>query len=337
MKKINLILDKLVTLTDSHDEQSLYKLCSDLMCSYACVRTFVACKATLKKNEEFYISTEFNSDKNFELPLESVKTFFSQSDKSANERNELTQLYGHEDIKIFLGYRRAITQTVFLLELSEDNSLYFSSESEKLEHLSAILKLVNNHINVIQASERDVLTGLLNRQAFNKRINPLLLKHNNKRRQVDLENTLCLCVFDLDHFKRINDNYGHLYGDEVLLHFAQLMEQHLRHNDFIFRFGGEEFIVLLQDINEELATKVVERLKVAVEEYHFPGVGQVTVSIGATFVQEHEASDTAIERADRALYYVKGNGRNNFAFYEELLKQGIVEAIHLDEGDMELF
>jgi len=134
-----------------------------------------------------------------------------------------------------------------------------------------------------------------------------------------------LGAMDIDHFKRVNDTYGHLYGDEVLLHFAQLMERHFRYTDFLFRFGGEEFIVLLTNTDATGARRALERFRQIVSEFDFPSVGQVTVSIGFTRIEPETLPTTLVDWSDRALYYAKEHGRNQVVHYADIRPA--------DEGD----
>jgi diguanylate cyclase (GGDEF)-like protein len=146
----------------------------------------------------------------------------------------------------------------------------------------------------------------------------------------------CLAVLDIDHFKRVNDTYGHLMGDEVLLHFAQCMNHTFRDYDLLFRVGGEEFVVVLRNVDADRAHAVMERFRKVVETHYFPQVGQITASIGVTFIGPHDLPGLVIDRADQALYYVKQHGRNQVAFYEHLVAQGALQQKQV-ESDIELF
>jgi len=182
-----------------------------------------------------------------------------------------------------------------------------------------LLTLYQNQVNVMDSKERDALTGLLNRQTFDLR-----LMQVTRLRQQD-GGSAWLGAMDIDHFKRVNDTYGHLYGDEVLLHFAQLMERHFRYTDFLFRFGGEEFIVLLTNTDATGARRALERFRQIVSEFDFPSVGQVTVSIGFTRIEPETLPTTLVDWSDRALYYAKEHGRNQVVHYADIRPA--------DEGD----
>jgi diguanylate cyclase len=125
--------------------------------------------------------------------------------------------------------------------------------------------------------------------------------------------SLSLAMLDLDHFKRINDGYGHLAGDKVLKIIANVLRKRLRSTDFIARFGGEEFVLLMPDSSLTDALAAGEVLRAAIEAcpFHFKGEPvTITVSMGVAQFQPGERSDLALKRADEALYRAKAAGRN---------------------------
>jgi diguanylate cyclase (GGDEF)-like protein len=141
---------------------------------------------------------------------------------------------------------------------------------------------------------------------------------------------------DIDHFKRINDEFGHLYGDEVLLLLSRCMQRNFRQTDKLFRFGGEEFVVVLDRTSQPNSLKVLERFRNAIENYNFPQVGRVTISIGYVCLNGIDDPSTLVGRADQALYYAKEHGRNQVCFYEGLLAEGKLVAEHFTD-DIQLF
>lgn len=153
----------------------------------------------------------------------------------------------------------------------------------------------------------DPLTGLPNRAAWSERLE---YEVNAWHQQ---GNNLSLAMLDLDHFKRINDGYGHLAGDKVLKIIANVLSKRLRATDFIARFGGEEFVLLMPDSALGDALELGERLRAAIEAcpFHFKGERvTITMSIGMAQFQPGERSDLALKRADEALYRAKAAGRN---------------------------
>ncbi|MBT2337602.1 MULTISPECIES: GGDEF domain-containing protein [Pseudomonas] len=153
----------------------------------------------------------------------------------------------------------------------------------------------------------DPLTGLPNRAAWTERLEQEVAQWQQHG------NSLLLAMLDLDHFKRINDNYGHLAGDRVLKLIASVLRKRLRGGDFIARFGGEEFVLLVPDTPLAAGTKLAEALRAAIEAcpFHFKGEPvTITVSMGMTAFKPGEHSDTVLKRADQALYRAKSAGRN---------------------------
>jgi diguanylate cyclase (GGDEF)-like protein len=200
--------------------------------------------------------------------------------------------------------------------------------------LMGVFLVYQNYQRLLDYSERDPLTGLYNRRTFEEQF----------ARQVDVQENVAgndrmprhwLAMLDIDHFKVINDRFGHLYGDEVLILVAKRLRMALRAEDHIFRYGGEEFVVLLRSITLAQARGVVERLRAAIEGYAFPQVGTVTVSIGFAATQ----AGTPVEnlgRADQALYYAKDHGRNQVCFYDDLVSSGASKT-KITHGDVDLF
>ncbi|MFT0865506.1 diguanylate cyclase [Pseudomonas sp. CAM1A] len=153
----------------------------------------------------------------------------------------------------------------------------------------------------------DPLTGLPNRAAWSEQV---------EREVLDWQENgghLAMAILDLDHFKRINDGYGHLAGDKVLKIVADQLRKRLRGRDFIARFGGEEFVLLLPQTSPPAAVQVAEALRAAIEAcpFHFKGERVViTTSIGLSAFRSGERGDQVLKRADEALYRAKDGGRN---------------------------
>ncbi|ETK22693.1 GGDEF domain-containing protein [Pseudomonas sp. FH1] len=153
----------------------------------------------------------------------------------------------------------------------------------------------------------DPLTGLPNRAAWSERLDQEVNTWHQRG------NNLSLAMLDLDHFKRINDGYGHLAGDKVLKIIANVLRKRLRSTDFIARFGGEEFVLLMPNSSLADALAAGEVLRAAIEAcpFHFKGEPvTITVSMGVAQFQPGERSDLALKRADEALYRAKAAGRN---------------------------
>lgn len=211
--------------------------------------------------------------------------------------------------------------------------------------LMGLVEYFGNHIGLLDYGETDTLTGLANRKTFDKHLFELLGKASvdpqngsqESRRHGSDSNPHWLAVCDIDHFKYVNDTFGHLIGDEVLIMLAQVMRQSFRFDDQLFRFGGEEFVALLQPMTEQDAMATLQRFRSSVEGQSFSRVGKITVSIGFSALQAHDTPTDAIDRADEALYFAKRNGRNQVAGYEQLVASGDLSAKEIAKGEVELF
>jgi len=203
------------------------------------------------------------------------------------------------------------------------------------ELIHGIMRIAENHLALLDYGERDTLTGLLNRKTFESQFRKLAQRKAGTPLEPATDPSW-LALLDIDHFKSINDRHGHLYGDEILLLISQLMKRNFRGADQLYRFGGEEFLIVLDRATQTGAHIAFERLRVSVEEYRFPQVGRVTISLGYTRIGPHDVPTTCVERADAALYYAKNHGRNNVRHYEGLVEAGEL-ATKEDSRDVELF
>ena len=212
-----------------------------------------------------------------------------------------------------------------------------------------LLKVYSNYLALIDDNQRDKLTQLLNRDTMDREITRILLKNNGlyaamaagisvKRRRDSL--VYWLGVLDIDHFKAVNDNFGHLFGDDVIILVARQMQQDIRgEKDLLYRYGGEEFVIILQALDLEEAKKAFDRLRANIAQHNFPQVGTVTVSIGVVQITNQAGSSDIISQADQALYYVKEHGRNQVCCYEDLLQNSLIEQAeqNVNGGDLEFF
>lgn len=206
-----------------------------------------------------------------------------------------------------------------LLEITTEQPL----EPLALAVVQSMQQVFLNMTALLDSNERDGLTSLLNRKSFEDAFFkalagvPLLgseaRAYDVQRASADLPNTYWVAMMDIDHFKKVNDQYGHLIGDEILLLVAQQMTQNFRFHDRIYRFGGEEFVVLMRCRNLTDATTAVERFRQRMQAFAFPKVGQLTISIGLTQLLAVDTPISALERADKGVYRAKAEGRNRIA------------------------
>jgi diguanylate cyclase (GGDEF)-like protein/PAS domain S-box-containing protein len=167
-------------------------------------------------------------------------------------------------------------------------------------------------------AQTDYLTGTLNRTTFDKELERLLIEYTRFSKDV------CVMMLDVDYFKKVNDTFGHFMGDYVLKKLAHLIKAQVRKSDFVFRYGGEEFAIILPDITLEHARIIAEKIRYLIESQNFKVEDrtiEVTLSIGLSlFEKEDQSISKVVIRADEALYRAKNNGRNRVEVnYEGIL------------------
>jgi diguanylate cyclase (GGDEF)-like protein len=212
---------------------------------------------------------------------------------------------------------------------------------ELLRTVNAIQRFSMHLHALLDENERDSLTRLLNRKSFDEtfiraalNLDPVTRPpvHGEERRHAHPEGRHWLGLIDIDHFKRVNDVHGHLIGDEVLILVAQLMKTTFRASDRLYRFGGEEFVVLLRCGTARGAAVAFERFRMHVAQAIFPRIDHLTVSIGFTAIEATDTPGSAFERADQAVYHAKENGRNMAIFHENLTSSSQLQNKGLDGG-----
>lgn len=182
-------------------------------------------------------------------------------------------------------------------------------------------RLSRENAGLYKLSTTDGLTKLYNRRYFDEILN---LEFTRARR---FGKSLSCIILDIDHFKRVNDVYGHLYGDYVLSELAVILKKKIREIDTLARYGGEEFVLLLPETGDDGAKYVAERLRQSVEEFDFRkmenekriGSEKLTISLGVSFYPQASIKTGAdlVNRADQGLYFAKENGRNQVGVINE--------------------
>ncbi|QDF30023.1 GGDEF domain-containing protein [Halarcobacter anaerophilus] len=181
---------------------------------------------------------------------------------------------------------------------------------EEIKNKTNILKIQNQRLKTIhrklkERTYKDGLTNIYNRKFFNEKLNELLSLYKR------YEDKFSFLIFDIDDFKAINDTYGHAAGDKVLIDLTSLVSSHIRANDYFFRVGGEEFVVLLSQTSFQEAQEVAQKIRIIIEkELNCIKNRKVTVSIGLTEVNEGDDIETIYKRADSLLYKAKNRGKN---------------------------
>lgn len=242
------------------------------------------------------------------------------------ERREVVHVEGALFFPVMEG--RAVIQIV-RLDWKDEDGIDFSL-------FERLIQFYNNLLVILRNKDQDYLTGLHNRESFNRIIGRICSSIS------DLGNgktaaRAYLAMLDIDHFKSVNDTYGHLIGDEVLVRFSQVLRGSIRREDFCFRYGGEEFIVIFLTDGPDEAEFFLERFRNNVESTSFPKVGKITVSIGYVKIRDSSDPYSLNDMADKALYHAKESGRNQVKSYDRLLNDGILQMEETQKSDISLW
>jgi diguanylate cyclase len=200
--------------------------------------------------------------------------------------------------------------------IAEIKKVRISSQSIKKE-LNEYRRTTQSLSSKLEQTEAkalvDALTNVLNRNAYNMKISQMIREFSR------VNEPFCLLVIDIDHFKKFNDQYGHKAGDRVLRSVAASVQESLRASDLVFRYGGEEFVVILGGADLGIAAKLAEKVRQGVEKDYYIDKEKnmkVTVSLGVACVQPEDTELSLFERADKALYVAKRKGRNQVEIAE---------------------
>lgn len=253
------------------------------------------------------------------LNIEEIIAFFSNEISTLIAHDHVNFVYEKLDINFVLGSRARYSRT-YELTINETrlgilsftrNTKFTDEETEQLEGLICALHYpLRNALlysEALHAAHKDPLTGIGNRAAMTTTLHRELEKAFRHNR------SLGVIMMDADHFKKINDKYGHSIGDYVLQSLVECAEKSVRISDMMFRYGGEEFVIVLPETDETGVLRLAKRIRRRVEKLETRIQGQtipVTVSIGITTLQETDDEKSFIARADEALYKAKRDGRN---------------------------
>lgn len=162
---------------------------------------------------------------------------------------------------------------------------------------------------IVEAIHKDDLTGLYNRRYIDKMMDFYIAK------SLTSEISFTILMLDIDFFKKVNDTFGHPTGDLVLSKIGEILKESVRNTDYVGRFGGEEFMILLPDTNVFGGISLAEKIRMYISKYEFPQAGHITISLGVSEYYINESKESIFERADRALYLAKRRGRNRVAIF----------------------
>ena len=190
------------------------------------------------------------------------------------------------------------------------NKKLIQKKNEQLVEKNEEIKQINQQLEELII--KDDLTKLYNRRKLDEVLQDLQSKADR------YDEIFSLILLDLDHFKSVNDNFGHVTGDKVLTEFGKLLKNNVREVDICGRWGGEEFLVICPKTDLESSMKLARRLKSKIENHDFTKVGQVTSSLGIAVYQDQDTVESMLKRVDDCLYQAKANGRNTIVNQEEL-------------------
>ncbi|GAX60074.1 hypothetical protein SCALIN_C05_0159 [Candidatus Scalindua japonica] len=238
--------------------------------------------------EDFGSITEDNTDFS-----EQIKDSMSHIEK-AMKLDEIKQI--RKKITLETSSMRKV-----IAKKQEKDAIIIDSLTHKVKAIKEELASAKKEVLI------DGLTQIYNRKAFDKKIGDFFKKKTNMKRP------FTLAMVDIDYFKKVNDEFGHTVGDEILKKVARTIKETFRLNDFVARYGGEEFSVMIDRIDSHYIMDVCERLRVAIEEISFMVDSEripTSASIGIAFSKHSDTPKTLIDRADKALYFAKESGRN---------------------------
>lgn len=218
---------------------------------------------------------------------------------------------------------------------------------EDQEQIQRFVSVCRHVIALMDHARVDALTGLLHRKSLDedllaitdfRPVEPPPPEAGERRQRGGPDaRSFWLAVLDIDDFRDVNDRFGHVYGDEILILVARTLEAGFRERDLIYRLGGEEFVVLADFPGGSEAYAACERLRRRIAAQRFPQVGSVTISMGLTRFREGVPSSVLIHEAERALRYAKAQGKNQVRCYPDLVDSSEIQPPKIQPGAIDLF
>ena len=276
------------------------------------------------------LNQQYKNETGEELP--DVPLDFEVFDWEGNKLSDVeTEMPDSLKANISIPLKAPKEDVLGLLYIGSSSTTSYTGEEVRLfatfsARIALVLHVINNLALFHQVKElaiKDGLTGLYNRRYFEEQIQKELERSHR------YNNDLSFLILDIDHFKSVNDTYGHLNGDEILKEMAEIIDDSSRNIDIPIRYGGEEFVIILPETSLEGAHVIANRLRKRVANHEFLLTGkvakdtphiQITVSIGISHLMDGEeiAAEELVERGDKALYYAKEHGRNQVVDYDAI-------------------
>ncbi|WP_292654109.1 GGDEF domain-containing protein [Nitratifractor sp.] len=278
-------LSKLKLLQYSNENMLLYSTIKKILDSqnnYIIVTTDDEVEYANKRFLEYF------SLKNTDELNERKLCTFIRASVPIESYNDLYEYAKDEEKQIY------VRNDVFLVKATLLEKTYKLFTFSNITQLNNINKELENRINI------DPLTNLYKKPYFDKKI----------KEKLECNERFAVVVIDLDNFKHINDKYGHIVGDKILQEFVRLVKANLRNDDLFSRWGGEEFLILIESDKQEEISHKIEALRALISQHRFNDVGHLTASFGITFSKEGDTIESLLKRADDALYRAKNLGKN---------------------------
>lgn len=231
-------------------------------------------------------------------------TFDAACLKSDSLQKILHDPYDHTHAPVSLDCNGGTTPVFVRAVNVGDNTILVLEKSAEIAYGAELAEMHNRIVELEKLSATDRLTGAWNRAHFDKTIAIEL------SRSVRYLQPLALIFFDIDHFKRVNDSYGHAVGDVVLRELVKVVRDNIRSSDMLFRWGGEEFVILAPSTSYLSAASLAETLRAKIEQHAIETVGHITISLGVAEHISDESENACLQRADAAMYAAKNGGRN---------------------------
>ena len=189
-------------------------------------------------------------------------------------------------------------------------NILLDKEVSYYKQMRTTVQLKEENKELEKVSVTDKLTQRLNRRGIDNRVEEKFEQYKKTSKKFGM------ILVDIDHFKSVNDTFGHQAGDELLIKIAEILQAHTRNTDVVGRWGGEEFLIICEDMTLEDLYKVAENLRIRIEEFDFSIIGRRTASFGISLVREDDTKDTLLKRVDDSLYVSKRNGRNKVSYID---------------------
>lgn len=258
------------------------------------------CHATLDSFDKINQDLQKIIERTGRSVIETQQKAFEASDSFEEKSIRLESITNLEELRIVL--TEIAGETKNLIDTSDQFKSQLDAAHKEMEELRKELSKVKETASI------DALTGLLNRGTFDETLTDLLEQSSDK--------DICLTLLDLDHFKQINDKFGHLIGDNVLKYTASLLKKYAEKHHHVARYGGEELAIIMPDTSLSAAHDIAEKIRISLQNSKLKrknsneSIGAITLSVGIAARKQNDSMESFIQRADQALYEAKATGRN---------------------------